>query len=216
MIYVNIFTFLVHFAHFIQTFNHGGFMKKIYFYFLILFCFLFFACCVTTFVVYSGNSFITNSLEYDFSNIDYSWPLLKHYAISSAFGFRISPTTGASTYHSGIDIPAPEKTPIYSVADGIVTYLDFEGANGYTLKIENGSMLFSYSHIAPDFLVNIGDSVTKNQEIAQVGPKYISPILGNPYTDSTGNQTNGATTGCHLHLSIKIDGKAIDPLTLFR
>lgn len=30
-----------------------------------------------------------------------------------------------------------------------------------------------------------------------------------------GAQTNGATTGCHLHFGTKIDGKAIDPQTLF-
>lgn len=160
-------------------------MKKIYFYSFILFSFLFFVCCITTYVVYSGDSFITDSMKYDFSTADYFWPLPKYHTISSPFGFRISPTSGASSYHSGIDIPAPEKTPIYSVADGIVTYLDFEGANGYTLKMENSCMLFSYSHIAPDFLVNIGDFVTKNQLIAQVGPKYISTIPSNPYTDST-------------------------------
>lgn len=160
-------------------------MKKIYFYFFILFCFLFFVSCITTFVVYSGDSFITNSIEYDFFADAYIWPLPEHHTVSSAFGFRISPITGASTYHSGIDIPAPENTPLYSIAEGIVTYLGFAGANGYTLKIENHAMLFSYSHLSPDFVVNIGDSIQKNQLIAYVGPKYISEIPNNPYTDSS-------------------------------
>lgn len=160
-------------------------MKKIYLYWLILFSFLFFASCVTTFIVYSGNSFITNSIEYNFSTTDYFWPLPEHHSISSPFGFRISPNNGASSYHSGIDIPALENTPIYSVADGIVTYIGFDNANGYTIRIKNNNMLFSYSHITSDFRVNIGDSVTKSQLIAQVGPKYISEIPNNPYTDST-------------------------------
>ena len=43
------------------------------------------------------------------SNSKFSWPLFGYYYISSYFGYRTSPTTGASSYHSGIDIPAPER-----------------------------------------------------------------------------------------------------------
>ncbi len=35
---------------------------------------------------------------------------------------------------------------------------------------------------------------------------------GNPYHDSDGNPTNGATTGCHLHLGILKEGSYVDPL----
>ncbi|MCI8353240.1 MAG: M23 family metallopeptidase [Clostridia bacterium] len=38
---------------------------------------------------------------------------------------------------------------------------------------------------------------------------------GNTYKDKAGNPTNGATTGCHLHLGIRIDEKYINPLELF-
>lgn len=37
--------------------------------------------------------------------------------ISSPFGPRLSPTAGASSFHSGIDIPAPEGTNIYAICD---------------------------------------------------------------------------------------------------
>lgn len=37
-------------------------------------------------------------------------------------------------------------------------------------------------------------------------------VLNNPYKDTYGNPTNGATTGSHLHLSIKKDGIAVNPL----
>ena len=40
-------------------------------------------------------------------------------------------------------------------------------------------------------------------------------FLGNKYKDINGNPTNGATTGSHLHLGVRIDGKYIDPLYLF-
>lgn len=84
-------------------------MKKVYFSLFILFVSLFFISCITTFVVYSDASFTTSSTEYYFSSNDYSWPLPGYHTISSYFGFRISPITGASSYHSGIDIPAPER-----------------------------------------------------------------------------------------------------------
>ena len=45
--------------------------------------------------------------------------------------------------------------------------------------------------------------------IATVGPKNVYGISNNPYKDSSGNPTNGATTGCHLHLSIKYKGKNV-------
>lgn len=160
-------------------------MKKIYLSLFSFFVFLFFISCITTFVVYSDYSFTTNSNEYYFSTSDYTWPLHEHFKISSNFGFRISPTTGASRYHSGIDIPAPENTTIYSVSSGMVSYLGFDGANGYTVKIENGNFCFSYSHISPKFIIKIGDSITKNQAIGKVGPKYIDSIPNNPYQDST-------------------------------
>lgn len=159
-------------------------MKKIFFLFYTLFCFLFLITCISTFVVYSNNSFTTSPTEYYFSTNDYSWPLPNYHTISSPFGLRLSPTIGASIYHSGIDIPAPENTAIYSASSGIVTYLDFNGANGYTIMIQNSNTLFTYSHISPNFIVQLGETIHQNQKIGSVGSKYIPNIPNNPYTDS--------------------------------
>jgi len=49
-----------------------------------------------------------------------------------------------------------------------------------------------------------------------VGPKNVYGVKGNPYRDSNGNPTNGATTGPHLHLGVRINEKYIDPLNLFK
>ena len=190
-------------------------MKKVIFVFFAVFLLLFFIANITAFVVYSGYSFWATPDEYIFSVDSYTWPLPNHINISSYFGFRISPTTGTPQYHSGIDIPATHGTKIYSVSSGNVTFLDFYGANGYTIIIENSIESFQYSHVSPEFIIEIGEYINKGEHIGNVGPKYISDIENNPYHDSSGEQTNGATTGPHLHLSVKIDGQAIDPLQLF-
>lgn len=40
-------------------------------------------------------------------------------------------------------------------------------------------------------------------------------FLGNNYKDENGNPTNGATTGPHLHLGIRVDGEYVDPLSFY-
>lgn len=122
---------------------------------------------------------------------------------------------GASSFHTGIDIPAPAGTNIISIYSGTVTYIGFRGANGYTITIEKNSFSITYSHVSPDFLVYKNQNISKGSIIAQVGPLYVYGIANNPYKDKNGNPTNGATTGTHLHLTIKKDGQAVDPLSYF-
>ncbi len=45
--------------------------------------------------------------------------------------------------------------------------------------------------------------------------KMYMAFYGNNYKDKDGNPTNGATTGCHLHLGVRVDGKYVNPLDLF-
>ena len=52
----------------------------------------------------------------------------------------------------------------------------------------------------------------RGQIIATVGPKYVYGVKGNTYHDENGNPTNGATTGCHLHIGLRIDEKYENPL----
>ena len=101
---------------------------------------------------------------------------------------------GASSSHSGIDIPAPPGTKFIAVNDGEITFRQFLGAGGYTITLSFDNFRVTYCHCDPNFIVNVGDVVKQGQVIGHVGPKYVYGVKGNQYKDSTGKPTNGATT----------------------
>lgn len=121
------------------------------------------------------------------------------YRINSYFGKRKAPANGASTFHKGIDIGAPEGTEFVAVTDGTISFLGFLGGGGFTITLTAsdlsfGEIKYSYCHSNPNFIVVLGQKVVKGQIIGQVGPKYVDGVPGNKYFDSTGRNTNGATT----------------------
>ena len=118
--------------------------------------------------------------------------------INSYFGKRNAPTSGASTYHKGIDIGAPEGSSFIAVDNGEITFTGFLGGGGYTITLSIGNMKISYCHCNPNYIVHTGDFVKRGQIIGQVGPKYVYGVVGNPYKDAKGNPTNGATTRSSL------------------
>ena len=145
---------------------------------------------------------------------DADWPVLGSKKITSYYGYRKAPTAGASSFHSGIDIAAPEGTKLVAIVDGKITRAAWGGAGGYTIIMISGEYTFTYCHCSPEFFVKEGDEVKKGQVIGTVGPKNVYGIVGNPYKDSEGKPTNGATTGCHCHFSVKKEGEYIDPLEI--
>ena len=143
------------------------------------------------------------------------WPVPGYTRISSYFGKRNSPTAGASSFHQGIDIPAASGTNLVAVFDSVVTFIGFNGSGGYAIHLKNDNLQFIYHHVSPNYIVKVGDNVYSGQIIGQVGPKNVYGVKNNPYEDSNGKPTNGATTGPHLHFTIKKDGKAVNPLNYY-
>ena len=144
--------------------------------------------------VFSNNSNF-NSDEFnqiiEFTPTDgFIWPAPGYTRINSYFGKRNAPTSGASTYHKGIDIEAPQGSKFVAVTDAEVTFVGFLGGGGYTITISTGNMKISYCHCSPNYIVEKGDIVKKGQIIGEVGPKNVYGVPGNRYKDSNGNPTN--------------------------
>lgn len=148
-----------------------------------------------------------------YGNSNFAWPIPGYTNISSNYGKRTAPTSGASTFHKGVDIPAPEGTNLVAVCDGTITFVGFLGGGGFTITLSpSNSLKISYCHVSPNFIVKEGDSIAQGQVIGKVGPKYVYGVVGNTYSDSSGVPTNGATTGCHLHIGFRINNEYVNPL----
>lgn len=166
-------------------------------------------------LVSSGTTLLANDYCFETSS-SFSWPTPGYTHITSEFGYRKSPATGAASYHGGIDIGASQGSRIIAIANGTVVSAGWGGANGYCIVIDHGNGYKStYGHVDPNLIVSKGDVVFKGQTIACVGPKYVEQKSYTTYKDSTGKATNGATTGPHLHFAVSKNGTKIDPKTLF-
>lgn len=195
----------------------SAFLKPFYYITILLIIITIFISCF--FIPVMPKDYITflNSYTIEISNKGYAWPSPGYTKINSYFGKRVSPTAGATSYHKGIDIAAPEGAYFVAIADGIITYTGFLGGGGYTITLTtHNNLKITYCHVSPYFIVKEKQNVLQGQVIGKVGPKYIENIEGNQYKDETGKQTNGATTGAHLHLGVRTqDNEYINPLQLF-
>lgn len=135
---------------------------------------------------YYNTSFDTISMNSSLT----TWPTPGYTKITSYYGSRNSPINGKPSFHYGIDIAAPEGSNIVSIFSGYVSYIGFNGANGYTVKIKTDKLLVAYSHVSSNFIVHVGEFISQGSIIAQVGPKNVYNVYNNPYKDSNGNPTN--------------------------
>ncbi|NYF09542.1 murein DD-endopeptidase MepM/ murein hydrolase activator NlpD [Leifsonia sp. AK011] len=118
--------------------------------------------------------------------------------VTSSFGPRVPPTGGASSYHQGTDFGAGCGSPIYAAAAGTVVYAGWNGGYGNFVLIDHGGgVATAYAHIVGGgTFVGYGQQVAPGTHIANVG-------------------TTGTSTGCHLHLEVRIGGTARDAVPFF-
>ena len=177
--------------------------------FVIIICFLF----IPTLSAETELKPVEKGEKIFYGNSNFAWPIPGYTAISSPFGKRTAPTSGASTFHKGTDIPAPEGTKLIATCEGEITFVGFLGGGGYTITVTNkDGVKISYCHVSPNYIVAKGQQVEQGELIGNVGPKYVYGVVGNNYKDATGKPTNGATTGCHLHIGFRENGEYVNPM----
>ena len=125
-------------------------------------------------------------------------PITGELAVTSPFGWRIHPVTGAGTGHQGVDFAAAQGTPQYASAAGTVTYWDSASCGiGLDLNVgyvDGHSYVVTLCHLS-------GRNVANGQYVNR------GDVIG--FTGST-----GYATGPHVHFQVAQDGVYIDPMTL--
>lgn len=119
----------------------------------------------------------------------YVVPISKPVTVTSEFGYRIHPITGAYSLHNGIDlVNGNATTPIFAAAAGEVviagSYPDWYG-NYVVIKHADG-LYTGYAHQS-QLRVSVGDTVNQGQQIGNMG-------------------TTGPSTGPHLHFQFFTNG----------
>ena len=125
-----------------------------------------------------------------------TWPVPGHTVITSRFGYRTSPTAGASSYHGGLDIAADYGTTIVAAESGTVILASANGGYGNCVMINHGNGIVTlYGHMQ-SIGVSYGQTVSRGQYIGQVG-------------------STGVSTGPHCHFEIRVNGAQTDPAPYF-
>ena len=112
--------------------------------------------------------------------------------MSSNYGYRRDPFTGAGSMHNGIDFKGPHAEPILAAATGTVTHAGWQSGYGKTVEITHGNGLMTrYAHLSR-INVTTGQKVEQGLQVGAMG-------------------STGRSTGTHLHFEVRLNGRAINP-----
>jgi murein DD-endopeptidase MepM/ murein hydrolase activator NlpD len=114
-------------------------------------------------------------------------PLQAKFDITTLFEMRWG------SMHFGVDMAAPEGTPIVAAHAGVITLSREEGGYGLCIKIDHGSGIETVYGHASALFVTLGQRVEAGQKIGLVG-------------------STGYSTGSHLHFEVNVHGGHLDPM----
>ena len=130
--------------------------------------------------------------EHPYTGGAFRWPCPSSTRVTSDYGTRVSPMSGASSNHKGIDIGASSGADIIAAADGTVTAASYSSAAGNYVMIDHGGGLYTVYMHASSLLVSPGQTVSAGDVIAKVG-------------------STGISTGSHLHFGVSLNGSYVSP-----
>jgi murein DD-endopeptidase MepM/ murein hydrolase activator NlpD len=120
--------------------------------------------------------------------------------ISSPFGPRILPNhPQAGTFHNGVDLPAPEGTPVRAVAPGTVVRVQRHGPGGLEILLQHNGFMAIYSHLG-----SVAPLIAEGKRTVYGGEKL--GVVGH----------TGVTFGMHLFFGVVKDGRFVDPAPILR
>lgn len=126
-------------------------------------------------------------------------------AIPLAQIFLVAPVTGEISAgfkpaedHLGVDVLAPQNTPIKAVRDGVVFMSEYTNSNGNVVGLQHDNNLVTFYKHNSQLLKKVGDRVKAGEAIA---------IIGN---------TGKLTSGPHLHFELWHEGVVVDPAEYLR
>ncbi len=123
-------------------------------------------------------------------------PIHARWYLTSRFGWRQSPFTGARSYHSGIDMACSQGTKIFAAMPGVVSSTGFNNTYGNFVIISHHSGYKTlYAHMSAIVAVK-GQAVSQDTVIGRVG-------------------STGLSTGPHLHFMVLKNGKQVNPANLW-
>ncbi|MEZ4407514.1 MAG: M23 family metallopeptidase [Polyangiales bacterium] len=111
---------------------------------------------------------------------------------------RVHPTLHRLMPHNGVDYAAPEGTPVYAAAEGLVTWANESGTSGNLVRVRHAALGVEsgYAHLSViEEGLRPGQRVRLRQRVGLVG-------------------STGRSTGPHLHFSVQRGGAFIDPLSM--
>ncbi|WP_417269621.1 DUF5930 domain-containing protein [Celeribacter sp.] len=121
----------------------------------------------------------------------FALPLKSSFRYTSGFGQRWG------RMHKGTDFASSYGTPIYATADGVVTFAGWQSGYGRLVKIQHEFGIETrYAHQSK-LLVKVGQRVSRGEQIGAMG-------------------NSGRSTGTHLHYEIRVNGKAVNPMTYIK
>lgn len=118
--------------------------------------------------------------------------------ISSPFGARVHPVSGARHVHSGVDLAAPAGRAVHASERGVVTLIGTEprGYGKYVVIRHDGGYASYYAHLSAfEPTLRVGARVVRGQRIGAVG-------------------STGTATGPHLHFEVRRQARVVDPIGL--
>lgn len=136
---------------------------------------------------------VLNSISPDYIGGAMIWPIPGYTTITSEYGMRVHPITGAYKLHTGTDIGAPMGANFVAAAKGVVVKAEMTPAYGNMVIIDHGGGVQTlYAH-GSEIVVQVGQEVEAGTPVLKVG-------------------STGYSTGPHAHFEIRINGQTVNPM----